>query len=193
LRVTVTPELRLTPLRTVALDGTRRDLPQDLPAERTLVLLAYQQRHQRDVDAWIALAVANGAPPTPRGAIGPMATAVIEVPFLSARWKPLRRIIDGGMARGIADPDVLARTLTAYGAPSRHRRASGLTGSGAADGREVEALVVMRDGRVLWHATGAPDTVPPGEVDAMLRALDSASGRSSDTDAAASPEHPDQR
>ena len=54
------PGLRLARLRTRALDGTRRDLPQDLPAERTLVLLAYRQRHQRDVDAWIALAVANG-------------------------------------------------------------------------------------------------------------------------------------
>jgi len=44
-----------------------------------------------------------------------MATAVVEVPFLSSRWTPLRRAIDGGMARGIADPDVLARTITAYG------------------------------------------------------------------------------
>jgi hypothetical protein len=181
--VTEATGLRLAPLRTVALDGTRRDLPEDLPAERTLVLLAYQQRHQQDVDAWIALAVANGVPPTPRGVVGPMASAVVEVPFLSARWTPLRRLIDGGMARGIADPDVLARTLTAYGAPARHRRASGLGGPGAADGREVEALVVTRDGRVLWHATGAPGRSgrsgtpgAPGEaedrdVDAMLRAL----------------------
>jgi len=164
--------LRLARLRTRALDGTRRDLPQDLPAERTLVLLAYRQRHQRDVDAWIALAVRSGVPPTPRGMAGPMATAVVEVPFLSARWTPLRRMIDGGMARGIADPDVLARTFTAYGQPSRHRRACGLAGAGAAHGREIEALVADRDGRVLWHATGAPDTAAPGEIDTMLRALD---------------------
>jgi hypothetical protein len=166
------PELHFARLRTRALDGTRRDLPQDLPAERTLVLLAYRQRHQRDVDAWIALAVANWVPPTPRGMAGPMVTAVVEVPFLSARWSPLRRMIDGGMARGIADPDVLARTLTAYGAPSRHRRACGLAGPGAADGREVEALVVTRDGEVIWHATGAPSATPSGTVDTLLRALD---------------------
>jgi hypothetical protein len=177
---------RLARLRTVALDGTRRDLPQDLPAERTLVLLAYQQRHQRDVDAWIALAVANGVPPTPRGVVGPMATAVVEVPFLSARWTPLRRLIDGGMAQGIADPDVLARTLTAYGAPARHRRACGLTGPGAADGRKVEALVVTRDGRVLGHATGSPEAASPGEVDALLRALGPAEGVAAGTDAPSS-------
>lgn len=175
--------LRLARLRTVALDGTRRGLPQELPAERTLVLLAYQQRHQRDVDDWIALAVANGVPPTPRGVVGPMATAVVEVPFLSARWTPLRRLIDGGMARGIADPDVLARTLTAYGAPARHRRACGLTGTGAAEGREVEALVVTRDGRVLWHASGAPGRAAADDVQAMLHALDPASGVAAGNDA----------
>ncbi len=178
------PGLRLARLRTRALDGARRDLPQDLPAERTLVLLAYRQRHQRDVDAWIAFAVAGGVPPTPRGTTGPMTTGVVEVPFLSARWTPLRRMIDGGMARGIADPDVLARTLTAYGAPSRHHRACGLAGPGAAGGREVEAMVVTRDGRVLWHATGAPDAAPPGEVEAMLRALDPRDGRSAGMDPA---------
>ena len=160
--------LRLAPLRTRALDGTRRDLPADLPAERTLVLLAYRQRHQRDVDAWIALAVARGVPPTPRGAAGVMTTAVVEVPFLSARWLPARRLIDGGMATGIADPDVLARTLTAYGAPARHRRACGLAG---ADGREVEALVVDRDGTVHWHASGPPRGARDERLAAMLRAL----------------------
>jgi hypothetical protein len=152
------PPLTFAPLRTRALDGTPRDLPGDLPAERTLVVLAYRQRHQRDVDAWIALAVAHGVPATPRGADGPLRSAVVEVPFLSARWLPARRLIDGGMAQGIGDPDVLARTLTAYGAPARHRRACGLA---RADGREVEALVVDRSGRVHWHASG-----PPGGADA---------------------------
>ena len=159
--------LRLAPLRTRALDGTRRMLPRDLPAERTLVLIAYRQRHQRDVDAWIALAVAHGVPPTPRGAQGPMRTAVIEVPFLSGRWLPARRLIDGGMATGIADPDVLARTLTAYGAPARHRRACGLDTVGEG-GAEVEALVVDREGGVHWHASGPPHgAAPHGMLDAL--------------------------
>ena len=160
--------IRFAPLTTRALDGTRRRLPSELPGERTLVLLAYRQRHQRDVDAWIALAVAHGVPPTPRGATGSLATAVVEVPFLSARWLPARRLIDGGMARGIADGDVLARTLTAYGAPARHRRACGLDGPDGADGREVEALVVDRSGRVHWRASGPPAA---GALPPMLTAL----------------------
>lgn len=165
--------LHLAPLRTRALDGTVRHLPADLPARRTLVLLAYRQRHQRDVDAWIARAVAAGVPATPRGASGPLATAVVEVPFLSVRWRPARRAIDGGMARSIADPDVLARTLTAYGLPARHRRACGLdarSGRGAG-GTEVEALVVTRDGTVLGHASGPPSASTSADVTALLEAL----------------------
>jgi len=75
--------LRFAPVGTRALDGTEYRLPQDLPALRTLVVIAYRQRHQRDVDAWIALAVASGVPPTPRGRDLPLPSAVIEVPFLS--------------------------------------------------------------------------------------------------------------
>lgn len=165
--------MRFAPLRTRALDGTQRDLPGELPAERTLVLIAYRQRHQRDVDAWIARAVALGVPGTPRGATGLLPTAVIEVPFLSVRWRPARRLIDGGMAQGIADPDVLARTLTAYGMPSRHRTACGLDGRSGrgAGGAEVEALVVTRDGAVLAHCSGPPSASAPVAVEALLTAL----------------------
>lgn len=168
--------MRFAPLWTRALDGTERQLPADLPAERTLVLLAYRQRHQRDVDEWISLAVSLGVPATPRGSEGLMATAVIEVPFLSRAWRPARRFIDGGMAQGIGDPDVLARTLTAYGSPRRHRRACGLVAPEArdVDGRaEVEALVVERSGQVLWRASGrTPTSSPPGPsglLDALRR------------------------
>lgn len=165
--------LRLAPLRTRALDRTARHLPDELPAERTLVILAYRQRHQRDVDAWIGLAVGLGVPPTPRGHDGPMRTAVVEVPFLSARWLPARRLIDGGMAQGIADPDVLARTLTAYGSPMLHRRACGLDGRGGRGrgGEEVEALVVDRSGHVHWHAAGPPAAADAAAIDALRRAL----------------------
>lgn len=165
-------DLRLAPLRTRALDGTDRRLPEGLPGERTLVVIAYRQRHQRDVDAWIARAVALGVPATPRGHDGPMATAVIEVPFLSGGWSPVRRLIDGGMAQGIADPDVLARTLTAYGAPGAHRRACGLAGRGA-DGEEVEALVVDRDGAVHWHASGPPSRADAATLEGLRGALTS--------------------
>jgi hypothetical protein len=176
--------LRFARLRTRALDGTDRLLPDELPAERTLLLLAYRQRHQRDVDAWIALAVRLGVPATPRSAVVPMATAVLEVPFLRAAWLPARAFIDGGMARGIADPDVLARTLTAYGAPGAHRRATGLAHPLTRSRRpEVEALVVGRDGRVFWHASGPPSARADGVVTSLRAALQLAEGPDARPDA----------
>lgn len=157
--------VRLAPLRGRALDGTPWRLPGDLPAARTLVLLAYRQRHQRDVDAWIDLAVSLGVPPTPRGVPRPMATAVIEVPNLSRRWLPARRFIDGGMAAGIRDPDVLARTVTAYGDPAGHRAACGLPEDG---GEALQAVVASPAGEVTFHAVGPPG---PGSRAALAAVL----------------------
>lgn len=131
--------------------GAEVELPRDLPAERTLTLLAFQQRHQACVDRWIGQAVAAGVPPTPRGATGGLAVAVVEVPVLSTRWRVARRFIDGGMATGIGDPDVLARTITVYTDVGAVQRPLDIPGSD-----EVHALVVTRDGAVLAHESGEP-------------------------------------
>ncbi len=145
--------VRLAPVRGRALDGSPCRLPDELPGERTLVVIAFRQRHQSDVDRWIELAVELGVPASPFGRTLPMRTAVIEVPLLGRRWLPARRFIDGGMATGIADPVVLARTITAYTDPVAFRRACGLQGGG----RRIEVLLARRDGSVDWSAQGAPD------------------------------------
>jgi hypothetical protein len=159
--------VRLARVRARALDGTPVLLPDELPGERTLVVVAFRQRHQRDVDRWIELAVALGVPASPLGAAVPMRTAVVEVPLLGRRWLPARRLIDGGMATGIADPVVLARTLTAYTAPLAFLRACGL--APPAQGTEVEVLLAGRDGSVSWSARGAPG---PASREALAAALD---------------------
>jgi hypothetical protein len=162
------PPVRLAPVRGRTLDGTSCRLPDELPGERTLVVIAFRQRHQREVDAWIDLAVDLGVPASPLGATLPMSTAVIEVPLLGRRWLPARRFIDGGMATGIADPLVLARTVTAYTDPVAFRRACGLRGGG----RQVEILLARRDGSVEWSAQGA---VGAGSRTALAAALTGAS------------------
>lgn len=144
-------EARLAPLRVRALDGTVRRLPAELPAERTLVVLAFRQWQQRDVDAWIALAVSFGVPASPFGATEPLARAVVEVPVLPRRYAPVRGLIDGGMATTIADPAVLARTLTAYADVDRV-----VADCGIGTTERVAALVVDRSGRVSLFASGPP-------------------------------------
>jgi len=146
--------------------GSDVELPSGLPAERTLVLVAFRQRHQACVDRWIARAVAAGVPATPRGTAVPLTTAVVEVPALSSRWRPVRGWIDGGMATGIGDPDVLARTITVYTDVGALRRVLGIP-----DDRDVRAYVVAPDGAILATAQGEPDdaawsSIAPALLDA---------------------------
>jgi hypothetical protein len=157
------PPVRLAPAAGRALDGTAYRLPADLPGAVTLVIVAFRQRQQADVDRWIDLAVALGVPPSPYGAARPMARAVVEVPVLGRRYLAARRVIDGGMAAGIADPVALARTITVYTDPAAFRRACGLT---TAD--EVAALLTRRDGTVTWCAIGPPADDHRADLEAAL-------------------------
>lgn len=132
--------------------GVDLRLPRDLPAERTLVLVAFQQWHQACVDRWIARAVAAGVPPTIRGATGRLPRAVVELPILPSRLRPVRRFFDGGMATAIGDPDILARTITFYIDVDAFRRALAIPTTDA-----VHAFVVAPDGTILARAAGEPD------------------------------------
>jgi hypothetical protein len=152
----VTPEADDYPARFPAVTGrsllgAEQSLPRDFPAERTLAVVAFRQWHQARVDRWIARAVADGVPPTPRGHTGVLPAAVVELPVLATGWRPVRRFIDGGMTAGIGDPDVLARTITVYTDVSRFQRSLAIPGS-----EEVHALVVTRDGTVLARGSGDP-------------------------------------
>jgi hypothetical protein len=153
----------LAPVRGRALDGTEYRLPAGLPAERTLVVLAFRQRQQADVDRWIDLAVSLGVPGSPLGGPEPRATAVVEVPVLGRRHLPARRFIAGGTAAAIRDAAVLARTITVYTDPATYRRRCGIAGAD-----QVTAMLVDREGHASFQALGPPTA---GEPDALATAL----------------------
>jgi len=155
--------MKLVPVQGRSLDGTVVELPAQLPGRRTVVVLAFRQRHQQDVDRWIDLAVASGVPASPLGVVGAMDTAVVEVPVLGRRYLGARRFIDGGMAVSIADPAVLARTITVYTDAAAFRRRCRVPTA-----EEVTALLVDRDGAVTWHRTGPPQ---PGDRASLAVAL----------------------
>jgi len=144
--------------------GVELALPHGFPAERTLAVVAFRQWHQARVDRWIARAVADGVPPTPRGLTGVLPAAVVELPVLATKWRPVRRFIDGGMTAGIGDPDVLARTITIYTDVGRFQRSLAIQG-----GEEVHALVVTRDGTILARGAGDPQNREWDDILAALR------------------------
>ena len=133
--------------------GDEVRLPADLPAERTLVLCAFKQNQQAQVDRWIERAVGElGVAATPLGLAPDAVTAVIEVPCLGRQWRPVRRLIDGGMASSIAQPPILARTITVYGDVGAILKAIEAPNRDA-----VQARVVRRSGEVLAAAAGEPE------------------------------------
>lgn len=138
-------------MRGRSLAGVDVMLPADLPADRCLVILAFQQRQQACVDRWIARAESEGVPGSPLD-VGPDDdSCVLEVPVLSTRWKLGRGFIDGGMASSIRVPRVLARTITVYTDVGAFQRVLGIAGSDA-----VQACVVTPAGDVLARVPGEP-------------------------------------
>ena len=134
-----------------SLSGAEVELPTELPAPRTLALIAFQQRHQACVDRWITRAEANGVPGSPVDMAPGDETCVVEIPVLSTRWKLGRGFIDGGMASNIRIPRVLARTITVYTNVTAFQKLLGIPGS-----EDVQACVVTPSGEVLARVPGEP-------------------------------------
>jgi hypothetical protein len=147
------------------LHGVELRLPQDLPARKTIAVIAFRQWQQRQVDEWISALVGAGIPGTPRGA-DDLDRVVIEIPVLPGRFSPVRRFIDGGMATSIRDPDVLARTVTVYGSVDRFCEPLGIERRD-----DVSVRIANRDGAVDWGMTGP---VTDGALAELLDALGAA-------------------
>jgi hypothetical protein len=142
--------------------GRELRLPGELPAETAILVLAFKQWQQAQVDAWIGRLAAAGLPETPLDEPA-LDRVILEVPVLSGRYQVIRRFIDGGMAASIRDPRVLARTITVYGSVDRVCAPLGITSRD-----DVSVRVVRRDGTVLWGATGP---VSDERVDALLSGM----------------------
>lgn len=134
-----------------ALNGATYRLPSDLPAPRTLCVIAFRQMHQACVDRWITWAEEAGIPGSPLDITNGTDTCVVELPVISTRWRLGRRFIDGGMATSIKVPRVLARTITVYTDVERFQRALQIR-----DSSDVQAMVINLEGTVLARSNGEP-------------------------------------
>jgi hypothetical protein len=123
-------------------------IPDGLPADPCVVILAFRMRQQRDVDAWTA-ALGADAP-------------VVEVPVMSRRWRRAAGWIEGGMASGTPEA-AHGRVWCAY-APVRGVLADlGVTGTG-----DIVVVVADRSGRIRAMARGAPAPAAVGTIRAAL-------------------------
>lgn len=144
------PAAHLPVISSKDLSGRVLTLPADLPGERTLVLIAFQREQQANIDTWTrGLALEHSELPW-------LELPVIDDPGAFARW-----FINGGMRRGIKDHALWQHVVTLY-----TNKAALKQGLNLSSEKDVYALVLDRQGRVLEHVAG--DFSPDGA--ARLRA-----------------------
>ncbi len=132
-------------------------LPDDFEGERNLVLIAFQREQQFDVDTWT----------TPiKGLLERYPELrFYELPTIK-RGNPLFRFwLDTAMRAGIPDQTAREQTITLYLDKEAFRSALNLPSE-----ETIYALLVDRQGRVLWRAEG-PFTEEKGrDLEQFLRA-----------------------
>jgi hypothetical protein len=114
-------------------------LPQELPGEKSLVLMAFEREQQKNVDTWI-----NGMKLTDS------AIPWIETPVINPQNRLFRAFINGGMRRGITDQKSRERTITLFTDRNALLKAMGLPEITSV----IYAVVVDRAGNVLVSVEG---------------------------------------
>jgi len=116
-----------------------RTLPADFPAERTLLLIAFQREQQDNLDDWSARLKLRD----------PGSPAWLELPVIDDPGALLRWFVDVGMKNGIADKAGRDRVFSIYTPREEFIRHLGLPGT-----EQVHLVVADRSGNILCRASG---------------------------------------
>jgi hypothetical protein len=129
----------LPPIKARNLNKELVSWPQGLPAERTILIIAFERKHQTLVDGWV----------TGMRLKAPGAPAWFEVPIINNPGGMARWFIDNGMRGGIPNKADRARVVTVYG-----NKAALMASMKIADASAVHVLVVERSGRIVARESG---------------------------------------
>jgi hypothetical protein len=134
------------------------NLPQDFQGELNLVLIAFQQWQQTQVDTWIPLArqLEESNP----------GVRYYELPTIQQLNVLARTFINEGMRAGLPDPGVRERTITLYLDKREFRQALQLPHED-----DIYVLLLDRQGTVLWRTEGAFTPEKGESLAAQVRAL----------------------
>jgi hypothetical protein len=119
-------------------------LPEQLPADRSLLIMAFQREQQENVETWIhGMHLENSPLPW-------LEIPLIDNPGMLGRW-----FINSGMRSGIPDDYTRAHVISLYPDKAEFLGAIGIEDEGA-----VYALVVTRKGEIVERIKG--DYSPAG-------------------------------
>jgi hypothetical protein len=124
------------------LQRRKLELPGELEGDLNLVLIAFQQWQQSQVDTWMPFArqLEKDHP----------GFRTYELPTIQQLNPLARTFINEGMRAGIPDPTTRERTITLYLDKNAFRKALQLSSE-----ENIYALLLNREGQVLWRAEGA--------------------------------------
>jgi hypothetical protein len=132
------------------------NLPADFEGDRNLVLVAFEREQQEDVDTWLReMKHFEEADP---------GLHYYELPTIQRPGAFLRWFIDTGMRHGIPDRKARERTIPLY-----LEKKPFLDSLLIVDQNKIYALLVDREGRVLWRSDGVFDDTKAAGLSSALR------------------------
>ena len=131
-------------------------LPSDFEGERNLVLIAFERDQQENIETWL--------PEAQRLLREYPKLRFYEMPTIR-RGNPLFRTwLDTAMRAGIPDRSAREQTITLYLDKGEFRQALGLPHE-----QNIYALLVDRNGNVLWRADGLATPEKIHDLEQMLK------------------------
>jgi len=131
----------------INLNGRSIAVPHDLEGDPRIVVVAFEQAQQRDVDTWLtALSPDLAAAPTLK---------LYELPVIYTGSAAFRFWVNNGMRSGITDETARNRTVTVYTDREKFFAELGVK-------REsITTFVLGASGEIRWRADGpaAPETL----------------------------------
>jgi hypothetical protein len=148
-------QVRFPEVEGSSLSGTSHRLPETLAGDLNLLLIAFRQWQQTDVNTWISLAeeLVNEI----------SGFRSYELPVISRMYRPVSAFIDEGMRGGIPDPKVREATITLY-----IDRKQFLEDLRIPSVETVVPMLVTPTGEILWRATGPRTAATEESLRAVL-------------------------
>lgn len=123
------------------LDGRRFTLPAGIEGQAALLLIAFRQDQQEEINTWIPAGRALAARYP--------GLAVYELPTIYRLPRISQAFIDGGMRAGIPDPVARATTITLYLDRGAFQGALGIS-----DNSHIHSMLITPEGEILWLTSG---------------------------------------
>lgn len=128
------------------LNGRQIEFPGGIDAPYAVLLVAFFQRQQEDVNTWL--------PTAEQIAADHANVEYYELPTIARGWTLVRGWVDGGMRSGIPAFAARERTVTVYTDVDKFRQLAGIDSP-----EQIWVGLIDREGRVYYTARGrATDT-----------------------------------